>query len=275
MSELEAPPAPPRTDRPQIGTVDGLEVYLGARGSGKSVSMCARAEELRREYGGAYIIGHSIGQRLPARLPPGVGDGGVLPVSYHRSIDQLDRAIRRYPERWHVIAPPLVDEDAHPDLPRSSADDLIRYAVRLSKAIRDRAWQAAHPLRGLLGVPQRAQYTGLPAPPVIVLIDEGVAVAGAAGGMRGKGEGTDWFREVLISLRHLHVVILYCAQGATMRSWHLLEQATAIHVYQTRHQYALSALGAAGATPEELERIQALPLYEYLTITPIARADRR
>ena len=272
----EAPSPPEHVDHPQIGTVDVMEIYLGARGSGKSVAMCARARELCRELGGAYVIGHSIGQRLPSSLPAAVAGGGApaLPITYHRSVGELERGLKSKPNRWHIIAPPLADEDAHPDRPRSSADDLIRYSVRLSKAIRDQAWKHEHPIRGLAGVPAKATYTGLKAPPVIVLIDEGVAVAGAAGGDRGKGEKTDWFREILISLRHLHIIVLYCAQGATMRSWHMLEQATAIHCYQTTHEIALNAIRQAGADADELEQIRRLPLYSYVTVVPIAKAGR-
>ncbi len=274
MSEdVKAPPLELVRERPAAGTVDGLEIFLGARGSGKSVAACGRARELAAEFGGAYIIGHSIGQRMPATLPASLG-GGTLPITYHRSVAELYRGLRSKPERWHIVAPPLEDEDKRPELARSSADDVFRFAVRFSQSIRDQAWIDAHPLRGAFGVPAKATYTGLRAPPIIVVIDEGVAVAGASGGARGKGESTDWFREVLISLRHLHVVVLYCAQGATMKSWHLLEQATAIHVYQTTHQYALTALQAAGATTEELAEIRRLPLYSSITITPIARADR-
>jgi hypothetical protein len=254
---------------PGIGQFNFLEALVGARGSGKSTYACQRALELQRQTG-AYVIGHSIGQRMPRSLPPSVYGGMSLPLEYHRSTTALDRGLRRHPERWHVVGPPLAEEDPTPNLERSSADDVLRYAIRLSYSLREQAWLRAHPFR--LWMPKKGvNFDGLRSPPIIVVIDEGIAVTGAAGGARAKGASTDWFNELLISLRHLHIGIIYSIQSATLRSWHLLEQATAIHVYQIRHQWAINAIQAAGASEDEIARIETLPRFERVTLSPEAR----
>ena len=141
-----------------------------------------RAREVQINSGGAYVIGHSIGQRLPERTDR----SGRLPLEYHRSIAELDKGLHRRPAKWHILAPPLEDEDPTPDKARSTADELIRYAVRLSRALRERAWRDAHPMRSLLGIPKNATFTGLRCPPIILLLDEGVSVTGASGGVSGR-----------------------------------------------------------------------------------------
>lgn len=264
--EVKAPDEkPPAAGWPRVGEVNVLEASIGAKGSGKSTHQVMRAYELQRQFAGAYVIGHSIGQRLPTRLPPGMYGGVELPITYHRSVIDLERGLRKAPQRWHIIAPPLAQEDRTPDRPKSSADDLLKFSIGLSHALRVQAWHRAHPLRFL---PKNgASFTGLQVPPVIVILDEGVAVQAAAAGERSKGEKADWFNEYLISLRHLHIALLYAVQGATMRSWHILEQASAIHCFQVAHQWGLNAIQAAGASPEQVEQIRTLPKYHHVTIS--------
>lgn len=257
---------PERTEWPTVGDVDICEASIGARGHGKSTHQCVRVFELWREMGGAYVIGHSFGQRLPARLPPRVYGGAELPITYHRSIDQLQKGIARHPNRWHIIGPPMKEEDPQPHLPRSSADDLLKYAMRLSRSIRERAWKKAHPGRALFTAGHKMKFDGLRCPPIIVIIDEGIAVGAAAAGDRGQRQDNDWFKEFLFSLRHCHIVLLYAIQEPTARSWRVIEQSTAIHVFKLRHEWALNAVRAAGASMEQLEEIRALQKYEHVTL---------
>jgi hypothetical protein len=241
---------------------------FGARGAGKSTYLCQRARELVATWGGAYVIGHSIGQRFPAALP----DGWRPPIEYHRSVSEVATAIRRRPGKWHIVAPPHPKEDPRPDLARSSADDVLDYAVSLSYGLRVRAWQEKHPIRGLFGVPRKgATFTGLRMPPVLVLVDEGIAVRGAQASPKGD-TGSD-FLELLISLRHMHVALLYSLQSPTARTWHLLEQSTDIHAFRIKHEYAANALRAAGATSEQLAAIGRLRRFERITFSPEVRDD--
>jgi len=246
------PPAPKAPDakketpadaRPEIGDVNVLEVCVGQRGAGKSTTQCMRADELSREWGGAYVIGHSLGGRLPTELP----DGTVLPLVYHDTLAKLDKGLRRDPGKWHILAPPM----AMPN--REEADDLLQYSIRLSDSIKERAWKEVHPF-GIYKA--NKSHKGIHATPIIVIIDEGIAI-GAAGST--KKDQNRWFQEYLYSLRHMHIALFYSIQNANARSWHLLDQATAIHVFNTRHEWALGAIRAAGATQDEMDRIAELP----------------
>lgn len=243
---------------PEIGKFNHLEAAIGQRGTGKSTWQCYRAFKLREESGGAYVIGHSLGARMPEQLPPELG-GHKLPIVYHQTIKKLDEGLRRHPEKWHVLAPPKEPKDgSEPD----TADDLLKYADRLSLALRKSAWKGANPFRFWNDT---RKTLGLRSPPIIVLIDEGIAVESASTG--GKSRGKDrWFLQFIYSLRHDHIALLYSVQEPSSRSWRVLEAATVISVFRVRHKWALGALEAAGATREETERIANLPPYKHVTL---------
>ncbi len=251
FSNAPPPPADAGKRHPTIGTVNVLEASIGQRGAGKSTLQCMRADELARQWGGAYVLGHSLGARLPRKLP----DGRELPLTYHESLRKLEAGLRRHPDRWHILAPPLNAKG-----PKERADDLLKYVVRLSDALRKQAWQRHHPL-GFWK--PNLNMEGIECPPIIVVIDEGIAVD-AAGANASRKEENSWFMEFLYSLRHYHVAMLYAIQNPSARSWHVLDQSTAIHVFSVRHRWALQTIGAAGANDDELERIKRLPTPEQL-----------
>lgn len=231
-----AAPDPADDHRPKIGDVNVLEVALGLRGVGKSTGLATRCLELQRSWG-AYVIGHSLGARLPARLP----DGTELPIRYYGTLAKLEQGLSAHPGDWHVLA-------------SGRADDVIAFARRLSAAIRKRAWEAT-------GTVQKwgpeCRMDGIRAVPIIFLVDEGIAVKAA----RGKSHAShddEWFQEWIFSLRHEHMAVLWGIQNSTARTWLLVEQASRIYAYRTRHQWALSAVQAAGATPEQVDRIRSL-----------------
>jgi len=255
-----------------IGTVNNLEVTLGQRGQGKSTFQCARARELSEEFGGAYVLGHSLGGRLPKKLPEVFG-GGELPISYHTTIKELDRELHRHPARWHVLAPPIVGSDAEvAERERESCDDLIRYTMRLSQSLRDQAFRKAHPTAALPGAglfrrrSRVRDYDGLPATPIILVIDEGVAVEAASTGQKSKGQDK-WFLEWIYSLRHLHTALLYAIQNPTARNWQLMSESTRVTCFHVRHEWAINAIRAAGATSYELDLVKVLRPHEYVTLS--------
>lgn len=246
--KARAPEAPPARGVP-IGSLDVLEAFVGARGQGKSTFLCQQVADLVEDVGGAYVIGHSMGARLPERLP----DGPRLPIDYHENVDAMARALRRNPNRWHIVA-----SSTQP------ADPVIHYARRLSHSMREGIWRREHPLRPFNDT---RRLDGKPMIPIVVIIDEGIAVdaADGRGGSAGHEE-TKWFRAWLFSLRHEHIAVFYAIQNANARSYLVIDQATAVHAFKTRHEWALSAIRAgAGATQEQLERIRSLPRYERLT----------
>ncbi len=277
---IDAPPAPREAWRPPlIGSVNILEVSVGGRGAGKSMAQAARALQLQRELG-AYVIVHSLGRRLPREIPSGSSlpfAGTKLKVDYHASIDDLDRGVRRHPERFQALAPALTAEGGRARDERDTADDLINYVIRLSTGIRRKAWHEAHPWR--VWNADKADYNGLRARPIVLVIDEGIAVEGAD--KRASREMTQEFGQFLYSLRHFHVAMLWAIQEPNARSWKIIEAATATHVFQVRHEWALGAIRSSGASPDAMGDIARLDLYEFVTIpggaralTPAQRAER-
>ena len=245
---------------PEIGKWNHLESSIGARGMGKSTWQSFRALKLQKASGG-YVIGHSLGARLNRKLPAELG-GDELPIVYHTSIQKLERGLRRSPEKWHILAPPM-QGDGNSDeelLKQSSADALLKFAMQLSTAIRKREWKKKNPLR--LWNPN-VSYEGIEAPPIIILIDEGIALESAS---PSRKEDNRWFLQFLYSLRHLHIALLYAIQDGSARSWRILEQSTMIYVFAIRHQWALECMRAAGASQDEIDRIKRLGKYQHVTL---------
>lgn len=262
LSDVTAPPVPSSRALPEIGEVNVLEAFVGQRGTGKSTYECARAHELRREFGQAYVIGHSLGARLPKKLPAEYG-GHELPISYHTSIEKLDKGLRSKPERWHILAPPIGASD------NDTADDLIRYTIDLSNAVRDQAYRQKHGIINAWTKRGHArEYTGIPCVPIIMVIDEGIAIE--AGGA-SKSDEHRWFYEFIFSIRHLHIAFLYSIQNGSARSYKILAEATTIHAFRTRHRWALDALRAADgsdASGELVDRVAALPKFKHISFGP-------
>lgn len=250
-----------------VGDLDELEVFLGQRGTGKTAHACLRILEGLHRHGGGYVLGHSLGARLPREMPKELG-GNELPISYHATVDKLARALRRHPERWHVLAPPLPHEwgeQATGGRDPETADDLLRYAVRLSAVLRLSAYRKKHLIKGwFTRDPSRLDFTGLVVPPVYVLIDEGIAVEGAAASKTR--QTSRQFLQFLFSIRHMHIALEWCIQDPNARSYQLMSQATLLHVHHTKHQWAVNAIQAAGANEDEVERIEDLHGYEYVTV---------
>lgn len=263
--KLVAPKPPEKRGLPKVGDVNILQASIGQRGTGKSTHQCYSVWLTRKRLGVAYVLGHSLGARLPDKLPDELG-GHTLPISYYRTIPELDKGLRKHPERWHILAPDTRNHDA------PSADDLIRYARRLSQGIRDAAYRKEHGLLDSYRSRNKVRrYTGLACVPICLLIDEGIAIDAAGTGSTGGLDKHKWFREFVYSIRHEHVAFFYAIQNASARSWHVMSEATTICAFSTRHAWALQNLRAAGATKEEVEQIANLPPYEHIDFGPATR----
>jgi hypothetical protein len=244
----------------EIGKWDHLEASIGKRGTGKSTHQCVRAYELCIDAGGAIVIGHSIGGRLPSKLPDEYG-GHKLPIQYHESIESIRRGLRWHPGRWHILAPPIT---ADANQIRETADDLIKFSIELSRSVRKKAWTNAHPFGvpgARLGWRDNVSHEGVEATPIILIIDEGVAIE-AAGPTRK--DANRWFLEFLYSLRHMHIALLYAIQDASARSWRILEQATKLFVFRVSHDWALQSIAAAGATDEQIDEVRNQYRYQFV-----------
>lgn len=248
---------------PEVGTFNHLEASVGARGMGKTTWQEHRALSIQRA-SGAYVIGHSLGARLSKRLPDDLG-GDELPIKYHTTLESVEKGLRRSPEKWHILAPPLAGDGNAVSAGQAlaTADSLLQFAVRLSTAVRKSAWKKLHPFRIWHS---NVDMTGVRCPPVIVIIDEGIAIESA--GVSRK-EDNRWFLQFLYSLRHYHIALLYAIQDGSSRSWRVLEQATRIFVFAIRHQWALLSMQAAGASREELDKIRALTKWHHVEIAAL------
>lgn len=222
-------------EHPEIGKVNALEIAIGLRGFGKSTLLAERCFQLSAEWGGAYVIGHSLGARMPDKLP----DGTKLPIRYYATLRDLENGLQSHPGDWHILV-------------GGSADPVIHYARALSEAIRAKAWFDE-------GNWSRWNITkrmdGIHAVPVIIIIDEMIALNAAGGKTQGTKE-TEWFREWVFSLRHEHTALLAGIQNAAARSWLMVEQATRIYAVKARHAWALELLRAAGATQDQLDNVR-------------------
>lgn len=236
-----------------IGNWNRLAVLIGERGYGKSTWGAYLALRWQRE-AGAYVIGHSLGGRLPRRLPPELG-GHELPIRYHETLDGVRRGIYWHPGKWHILAPPPGRSDG------ATADDLLQFSHQFSDSVRKSHWERKH--WGFWK--HNANHEDVDAPPIVVIIDEGVAVKGAG---QSRKEKNDWFLEYLISLRHLHIGLIWSMQDPTLRTWQILGQATDLYMFHTHHFYALNALWAAGVPEEEIEKVKSLPRFRHIHYEP-------
>jgi hypothetical protein len=248
---------------PIVGEWNHLEASVGARGMGKTTWQLSRAWTLQRESGG-YVIGHSLGARLTKQLPAELG-GHVLPIKYHTTLASLEKGLRWSPQKWHILAPPLAADGNTVSAGQAlaTADALLQFSARLSNAVRRNAWKKVHPFRVWHS---NVDYEGVHCPPVIVVIDEGIAIESAGPSRR---EDNRWFLQYLYSLRHYHIALLYAIQDGSARSWRVLEQATRIFVFAIRHEWALMCMRVAGATKDELYQIRHLTKWEHVEIAAL------
>lgn len=252
---------------PAIGTINVLEATIGQRGMGKSTYQCHRVWELVHEnHGQVYVIGHSLGARLPDKLPPELG-GHELPIEYHATVASIAQAISERPHRWHILAPPIDLEGklAH----RDSCDDLIKWSVRFTDTLKERAFTREHPIKGRLPAGVARKYDGIKCPALAIIVDEGIAIKSAqAGTVSGKAARADkdWFLEWIYSLRHQHTALFYAIQNATARNWQLLSEATRVVVFRVKHQWAINAVQAAGGTHKEMKAVRRLKPHEYIAL---------
>jgi hypothetical protein len=234
-----------------IGTFNHVEVVIGLRGYGKSTYCVDRALELQRESGG-YVIGHSLGARLPKELP----DGTKVPIHYYENLDKLSRGLKRHPQEMHILA-------------TGDADVLLRFARDLSSALRKRAWRRVH------GIIRRwspmSNMDSIRCRPIIVVFDESVALTMNLGKAGARGEDNKYFKEAIYSARHEHIAYLFQIQDMNALGPSLQTQATNYIVFHTEHQWSLNAIRGAGATPEQIAEIPNLEIGEYVEFGPAVK----
>jgi hypothetical protein len=235
-----------------IGELNCIELVLGDRGQGKSTYCIDKAMSLAYATGG-YVIGHSLGARFPEKLP----DGTPTPIDYYPSIQKLDEGLKTKSDRIAV----LVGGDG---------DALLRYARSLSVSIRKRAYYRENGWIWALLKPWTplSKMNGIVARPVIVIIDEGVALSMNLGKTGAKSVESKEFRESIYGARHEHIAYLFQIQDPNAIGAALQTQATRYVVFHIGHQWALNAVGSMGATREDIVEIQELTVGEYVEFGP-------
>lgn len=188
---------------------------------------------------GSYKLIHSMGMRFPTSLP----SGRLYQIRYHQTIRSVDIGIHRWPDDIHV----LVGDDAEP---------LLEYAQLLGRAVKKSA----------LGIfSSRKNPLGQPATPIIVGIDELIALDAAMGSAQGK-DSARWFRKLLISLRHEHIALLAGIQDSNCASYITSGLATKLWCFNTTHRYAITALEAGGMPKEQVAALPRLRKGEHIEV---------
>lgn len=231
-----------------VGTLDRITVIVGERGMGKSTFLSkVDIPQFRRETGG-YVIGHSTNGQIGA-------DPGR--IEFHDDLRQLSRGIRKHPGRAHFVA-------------RGKPEDVLHHALAMSLSVRKRAherYRAEAFRRGELVPkfrPDRPAPKGLMAPPVLVVIDEGMAMR-----RNPSQRELQELEELLTSARHSHVAVTWSSQSPSLRQWVLLEQANRQRVFRYTHEYGANALRAGGVHKDVIPALRDLPRFSYYAFDKI------
>ncbi len=226
-----------RVHRPEIGDWNHFELAIGKRGAGKTTRLLESALDLDAISGGAYKIGHSMGQRFNPHVP----SGRRVEIHYYESMARLEKGLGRKPNAFHI----LISDEAEP---------VLHYAKKLSAAIKRRS----------LGFFARNKSPmGREAAPIIVIIDEMVALDAASGSAQG-GKTSKWFRKMLISLRHDHIALLAGVQDSNAISYLNTGLATRLYCFNMSHEWAIQSLKAGGM--KDTVRLPDMAIGEHIVV---------
>lgn len=241
-----------------IGELNDVELVLGLRGYGKSTYCAHRAMVLQSATGG-YVVGHSLGARFPAKLP----DGTNVPVDFYPTIEKLDKGLQSRPDRIAILV-------------GGNGDEIIKYARRLSARIRRAAYYRDNGWYNVLYRPwsNLRNMDGIVARPVIVIVDEGVAMSMNLGKTSTKNPESKEFREAIYGARHEHIAYLFQIQDPNAIGSALQTQATHYIVFRLEHEWPLNGVRAAGATRYDIEEIKTLDIGEYVDFGPAVSKER-
>lgn len=224
----------------EIGKLDRITSVIGERGTGKSYFAKWDAREFQRETGG-FVVGHSPNGQI----------GADDDIAFHDDLKSLSKGIRRFPEMMHF----LVSEKS------GSAESTIDFADDLALALR----KQAHERAGVRFNERRPSPSGLAAPPVLVVIDEGTHLKqkperkSAGRKDEHRTQDLEELEKFLTSARHKHVALTWLIQAPTRRSWVFQEQSNRFRVFRYMHEWGLNAIRAAAVPQKYLEDIRTLP----------------
>ncbi len=208
-------------------SVNTVRSYLGVPGTGKSTLALADMRKQARELGGAFMLAHDIGDRLPDRWPDAWG-GKPTGIVRHNSVVEARAGLGRQPNAIHTL---------------STADGSEVLALAIEIAKKSKAWGAE---------------AGA-SPPVLLFLDEAVGTASASPHRLG-----DDMRNYIASRRHEHVGLYWTCQSPAMAHYALLALSTEIICGRIVDERALARFEQLGFTPGEINMIAGLHNYEFI-----------
>ena len=232
-----------------IGDFNEMIGIYAPRGYGKSSKALDIAEELQ-EAGPAYVIAHDPGFRLPPNRP----DGSPRPIVRHKTRQSVLTALQTHPTGIQAWGGQFEREDGTRET--ITSEQVIELATEVAARSKVAAGQA-HGLEDVTS-PDDFRLAGLPAIPVVVLIDEAVMARGAS-----KNRMSPEMRDFLISLRHLHVGLVYTAQGGGMVHYDMVQLATELYLGKSIHTRAHKAFEDAGVPADVIAKLPTMERFQF------------
>lgn len=208
-------------------SVNIVKSYLGVPGTGKSTLAMSDMVKDQRALGGAYMIVHDIGDRLPEAWPDAWG-GKPTGIIRHATVGEARAALAAKPDGIHALS-------------TSDGGAVMELAVQAGASSK-----AAGAAEGA-------------SPPVLLMLDEAVGTAAASPYRMG-----DDMREFIAGRRHMHVGLYWTCQSPAMAHYGLLALSTEIVVGRIVDERALARFEQLGFTPGEIDRIRTMPNHSFI-----------
>ena len=213
---------------PRFRTVNLVAGYLGIPGTGKTTRALADMVRCSAAHGGARLLAHDTGMRVPERWPDAWG-GGATGLVQHATTDRARAALAKGVPGIHVIS-------------CADGSDVLALAVEIGDAT----------------MAQSKDGTG---PPVFVLLDEAVGVAAMSPHRIGDG-----MREFIATRRHHHVGLYWTTQSPQFAHYAILGLSTSLTLGTLHDRRALRRLEELGIDEDVLALVPDLPPHQFLEV---------
>lgn len=213
-----------------IGELDDVVSAFGAKKTGKSTWVLREARLFQRTTGG-YVVGHSPNGQI----------GSAPDVVFSRDTRELTARLHRDPGKIHIVT-------------TGAPEEVLAYARSLARAIRKKAVKKA----GHRFDPDRPAPAGVLAAPVLVIYDEGIAMADVV----SREDSMD-FQKFLTSTRHEHMAFYFLNQAPSKRAWMISEQSRRVILFRYLHEWGANSIRAAGFPQDVVMSARELPRFQY------------
>jgi hypothetical protein len=206
---------------------DECIVIMGLRGTGKSAYALRRAVELQKDPG-CYVVVHDAAYRLPDHYFDDEGEKHTVDVRRYTSTAEAARGLKERPGAVHVLVVP-------------DGMEVARFASQVAEA----------------SLKSRTDGHLLP---VVLVIDEGVAVKSAS-----RYRMADDMLEYLVMLRHNNVGLILAVQDPRFVHYSFAGTSSEIVIFHLHDEAALKKVCDLGMPRELADQARTLPKYKYLT----------